>query len=71
MIFIIFLSLVQSEITTKLILIIAIGITFEIKADAVRINIVIISFMIFPVHHFTIIRTPFTTILFEHGAVRN
>ena len=71
MIFIIFLSLVQSEITTKLILIIAIGITFEIKADAMRINIVIIIFMIFPVHHFTIIRASFTTILVKHSTVRN
>lgn len=71
MIFIIFLSLIQFEITTKLILIIAIGIMFEIKADAIRINVVIIIFMIFLVHHFMIIRAPFSTILFEHGTVRN
>ena len=71
MIFIVFLCLIYFEVTVKSILIIAISVTFKVKTNTNRIDIIIILGMIFPIHHFVIIRLLLTTVLSKHCAVGN
>ncbi len=71
MILIILLCLIYFEITTEFVFIISVCVSFKVESDALWVYIKVISLMIFPVHYFSIIRTPLTAILFNHGAVRN